>query len=532
LNQRLKELQSALEEAKTEQEREEIRRRLKRLREQQQEILRDTDQLRQRMQRPENQRRMAESRRNLDQTREQIRQTTEALQQGQVSRAVASGTRAERQLRQMREEFRRQASGRFSEELRQLRDEARKLNENETELARQLRGLDQPQPKTSRLRDPSRREQLQKGFTEQRDDLERLLENVRQTVEEAEETEPLMTQKLYDTLRKARQQRLDDALDVTRSMLDRGLLDQARQAESQAGRGIQELKEGVEQAAESVLGDENEALRRARQMLEDLADELNEEIRRADPKQQAPRRLADRTKPPQVDRGRNEPSDQQRRAGQPGTDQQRNVQPAEQRSGQPNEQQANPGRPNDASKPSPEQSDRPSRNGTPRRSVGQPAGQPADQRPRQPRPRSLLRDGGRDGRPDSNETPSEDRLLTPDGLPQGPITGDDFLNWSDRLRDVEEMIDDPDMRADAARIRDAAGGIRRQLRGGSQGPNWDLVREFVAEPLCELRDRVAEELLRRGDPQSMVPIDRDAVPSKYVEQVRRYYEELGRGAWP
>ena len=103
------------------------------------------------------------------------------------------------------------------------------------------------------------------------------------------------------------------------------------------------------------------------------------------------------------------------------------------------------------------------------------------------------------------------------------------MSWSDRLRDVEEMIEDPGMRAEAARVRDAARGIRRQLRGGSKGPSWDLVRQFVAEPLNELRDRVAEELLRRGGNQSTVPIDRDPVPSKYVEQVRRYYEELGRG---
>ena len=49
LNERLKELQSALEAAKTQQAREEIERQLKRLRDQQQQILRDTDELRERM---------------------------------------------------------------------------------------------------------------------------------------------------------------------------------------------------------------------------------------------------------------------------------------------------------------------------------------------------------------------------------------------------------------------------------------------------------------------------------------------------
>ena len=108
------------------------------------------------------------------------------------------------------------------------------------------------------------------------------------------------------------------------------------------------------------------------------------------------------------------------------------------------------------------------------------------------------------------------------------MTGD-FVPWADQLRDVEEMIDDPEMRADTARIRDAARAIRREMHRNFQGPNWDLVRELVAEPLNELRDRVAEELLRRQSDETLVPIDRDPVPPEFADQVRRYYEQLGSG---
>jgi hypothetical protein len=51
----------------------------------------------------------------------------------------------------------------------------------------------------------------------------------------------------------------------------------------------------------------------------------------------------------------------------------------------------------------------------------------------------------------------------------------------------------------------------------------------VAEPLVELTDRVAEELLRRNSRQAVVPLDRDPVPPKYSEKTRRYYEQLGSG---
>lgn len=110
-----------------------------------------------------------------------------------------------------------------------------------------------------------------------------------------------------------------------------------------------------------------------------------------------------------------------------------------------------------------------------------------------------------------------------------PIAGDDFLEWSDRLRDVEEMVDDPELRAEAARIRDQARSIRAELKRHSKTPNWKLVRANVAEPLAELTNRVADELLRRNSKQAIVPLDRDPVPPKYSEKTRRYYERLGSG---
>ena len=47
-------------------------------------------------------------------------------------------------------------------------------------------------------------------------------------------------------------------------------------------------------------------------------------------------------------------------------------------------------------------------------------------------------------------------------------------------------------------------------------------------PLVEVRNRVAQELARRESKDSLVPIDRDPVPNRYADQVRKYYEELGK----
>ena len=91
------------------------------------------------------------------------------------------------------------------------------------------------------------------------------------------------------------------------------------------------------------------------------------------------------------------------------------------------------------------------------------------------------------------------------------------------------MLDVPDLRADAARIRDRARSMRVENRRHSKEPNWDLVKLQLVEPLAELQDRVLEELLKITSEDALVPIDRDPVPPKYAEQVRRYYERLGAG---
>jgi hypothetical protein len=112
-----------------------------------------------------------------------------------------------------------------------------------------------------------------------------------------------------------------------------------------------------------------------------------------------------------------------------------------------------------------------------------------------------------------------------------PLTGgrEGFRDWSDRLRDVEEMVQDPELRAEAARIRERARAIRADVQRHSAEPNWELVQQQVAGPLFELRDRVAEELLRRTAKKAIVPLDRDPVPPQFSEKTRRYYEQLGSG---
>ena len=113
--------------------------------------------------------------------------------------------------------------------------------------------------------------------------------------------------------------------------------------------------------------------------------------------------------------------------------------------------------------------------------------------------------------------------------PNGPLTGRNFGQWSDRLRDVEEMLNATDLRNEAARVRDRARAIRADFTRHGKEPQWDLVMQQITKPLSDLRDRIADELAQLQSDEAIVPIDRDPVPGRFVEPVRRYYENRGWG---
>ena len=73
------------------------------------------------------------------------------------------------------------------------------------------------------------------------------------------------------------------------------------------------------------------------------------------------------------------------------------------------------------------------------------------------------------------------------------------------------------------------GARAKSSNGTPRCPTGPSCKDIVAEPIHELRDRIAEEVRRRESPDSLVPIDRDPVPPQFAEGVRRYYERLGSG---
>ncbi|EMI56363.1 putative membrane protein, partial [Rhodopirellula sallentina] len=279
INEQVAKLQSALEMAEDEPTKQEIERQLKRLRDQQQEMLREIDELDQRMQDPSNQSSMQEESEQLAQTRENVREAAEALQQNDASKALSAGKRAERELESMRDEMRKRAAGQFNDAVREMRSAATELDERQQDLSERLK--DQQENAGPGLRAGAEQERLEQELQEQRVRLNDLQERMQDTVEQAETAEPLLAESLYESFLETQRDEVDDRLQEAEQLLQNGFAEEAVEAEAVAGEGIRNLREGLEEAASSILGDETEALRRAADALDQLSRDVEEEMRAA-----------------------------------------------------------------------------------------------------------------------------------------------------------------------------------------------------------------------------------------------------------
>ena len=617
INERVKEMQTALQEAKTEKEKEELRRQLKRLREEEQQMLADIDELKQKMEQSPQQSQLADERRQLEQTRGEAQKAAEAMENGAASQALANGTRAARDLQQMRDDFRKKTSNQFRDEMREMRADARELADRQQQIGERLES-EATKPGRPTLDGSSERDKLGEQFEKQQKQLGKITDDMKRVSEQAEAAEPLLARELYDALRKTAQAGTNETLEKTQALAERGYKPQARKFEEKARQEIDDLKTGVEKAAESVLGDEAEALRQARAELDSLARQLNREIaqNRPDlaqnqPAQEAqnpggardpragdgsftprnenvdpgkapnpddrtpgesptagreprpqtgefPSREGERGTPASAQGAKQQASNEGRPGEQARRQQREGAKPDEQQGRQPGERgqmaQSNkgsqPGQRGEGEQPGEDpqtaQGQQPGENGkggqsgrgevaesgrqTGERGGENPPGR--DGLPAQPsgaRPGARLAElandprqrGGADGRGGAWGGPAE-------GEQAGPLTGGKFVEWQDRLRNVEEMLDAPELRNEVARVREIARGVRAEFKRHSVAPNWDMVNTKIRAPLAELRDRLTEELARRESKENIVPIDRDPVPARFAERVRQYYEDLGR----
>ncbi len=481
LNEQIKNLETAVQEAKTEETKKELEEQLKRLRENQEELLRDSDEVLERMNQPENRQAMQEAREQMEQARSDMQKSAQSLNKGDTAPALSSGTRAQRQMDETKEQLRQTSSSQLEQTMRDLVQDAKRLEEQQKKLDQKISsanhtsdpvanepGAELANESASPLRpegDAKTEPSTRKDWQDQKKELKELLEKMQTTVSEAESSEPLLAEKLYETFRESKQKGLEQRMDEIPILVERGLEEPARRKSNELKDGIRTLKENIEKASEDVLGSEEQSLRRALTELERAQRQLNSELNARDPKPSSTGEPSDQVKQASQQTGNERQPEQQLQEGQ--------QQGQAQQPGQSQQQQSG----NDA--------------------------------------RNVNRRGAL-------------QRMSQGGNEYGPLTGDDYSTWVDSLRDVEELVTDPTMRGEVVRIREAAREIRVDYKRHSKEPQWSLVRKLIAEPISQLREKVQEELLRKSaERNAIVPVDHDPVPSKYQQQQDRYYENLG-----
>ena len=129
----------------------------------------------------------------MEQARQDAQKASESLEKGNVSQALTSGTRAERELEKMRDEARKQHSSQFAEDMKQMRNNARDMAEKQEEIKKQLEQT-ATQPKS--LSNSGETEKLANQLTEQRQGLTNLLDQMKRVSEQSENAEPLLSKQL------------------------------------------------------------------------------------------------------------------------------------------------------------------------------------------------------------------------------------------------------------------------------------------------------------------------------------------------
>lgn len=484
LNQRLQELQIALLDAGDEAERERIERELKRLQDEQRNLIDDLDEVQQRMDRSQDDE-LAESRQQLEEAREQMEQTARNLEQQQLSQAANSGSRASRNLDEVEEDYKEQTANEFADAMREMRQEARELDNTQSELNK---AIEEDRQKTFRsLSDEGELKEALDMAESQKGQLEDLLQQMEQVSREAEESEKLLSQELEDGVRRARQDNMEESLDQLSLLMRNNLPNETSDIQRGLTENISELRGTVENAAEKIIGSDEDAMRFAADRLDELREEVEREMELAQNEGQS-----------QPGQGQGQPNEEQEENQQ----RQGRGQAGEEQQGQPGQGQ----RPGDQENPQ-----------TAQGRDGQPGGS-NDQPNRRP-------DGNRDT---GGSSGGSDLFRNLDDLDfDGPLTGLDFRDWEDRLREVEEVIEIPELRNQVSEVRQSARDIRRENKENGKPPKWDLVDMQILRPMTEINKRLEEELSLRQPKRELIPVDHEPVPAQYSELVRRYYERLG-----
>jgi hypothetical protein len=479
LAERVRELEARINASTDKNEKEAAQRELKRLSDEQKALARELEDAQQKAaQKNEN---LSTQREQLAAAREAAQKAAAAMERGSLDEARAASARVTEKLREGSEALRQQLSGKTREAARNLQQQAQELQQEEKKVAEALN----PQAKG-----PSKlvAEDVRKQAAVQQQRLKNLQEEIQRVAETSESSEPIFSKALQEAHRSTMQNQTDAKMKVVRNALAVGQTEVARRAEKSVASDLVELEKALESASNQVLGDEAQALRQARAALDGIARAFSQKKGETG---SAPLAQAEASK-----EGMGAAAEEKLATNE-----------SQKLDGTPREK-------NEAGK-------------------GAKSGETAK-----------AGEGGQLGEGKGGKLGETEKGQGGDGSAvaggsrgnAGRIYGggngvpaQEIGQLLEKLDRVEALLEKPQLRAGVARVQQVAEEIRSDMKRHATKPSRNDVEQKLLSPLAQLRDAINSELARREGKESDVPVDRDPVPRKYEESVRRYYEALGGG---
>jgi hypothetical protein len=515
LAKKMQELREQMAQAGSEAEKEELRDQLDRLQEEQEDLLRGLDDLNEKLAGSERAADMEETRKELEAVREQALESAEKLKEENLADAANAATRAERDLKALEEDFREKSARRFSEEMKGIKRDVQAVAEAQKKISEGLEN--QKTPEGAERGDTSNAldrmlsgSEAAKALVEQQDRVEKLMEQLKGVSEQAEGAEPILSRKLYEAVRGAQTGGLEEHLEEARMQSRYGDRAAAQEAERKAATAVEKLAKQVDSAAEAVLGSEAEGLRMARNELDRLIGEVAEEGEKAE-----------------VAEGKGDEGKGDKEGKGEGK-----------QAGEVAEGKGEKGEGGEAGKGEATGKVEEGKGGQMAGAKGEGEGQGKGEGKGEGQgeggkvAEGKGQGGGRGGQAGNARSGGGGEWFFDEAgeVPrQGPFSGDGYREWAERLSLVEELVGDPELANEAARVADAARALKLEHGRNNEAPQAATLQARITMPLLELRNRVNEALARKGAQDPTVPIDRDAVPPAFRDLVRRYYTELGGG---
>lgn len=283
VNEEIGKLISEMQQAKTEEEKNRIRRQLERLREHEREALERLDEIEKEIATGEMEPELRQdSLEALEQTREHMSQSLDRMNEEGLQQARSAGARALSALEEMEKRLGRLSKSAVAERMEQLAREMEALEAEEqaileevSKVRKDLAGPGLRQPEGLEDRKAAIHQQqgsLTKNFTN-------LMNDASDLSEEAARTQPLAGRKLGDWMRQSSREGVSESIDEGKNLVKYGLWEVAEEQEHETLEKLERIASDFAEVEQALVDDELDAMSKAIAQLRDILEELPAEAR-------------------------------------------------------------------------------------------------------------------------------------------------------------------------------------------------------------------------------------------------------------